>query len=138
MESRCTASVFTTTVRAPWIPIRCSRLTELPPAPPQPTTRTFGRANVNDSRNDWFPARWAVPIPIPDPILAARGGRPPAFARLGVRATGHLVLALGPFHGLVEPAADVLTDRIADRVLDGHGVARLHELLKVHHVPFRH
>src|SRR3989337_1526251 len=132
MESRCTASVFTTTVRAPWIPIRCSRLTELPPAPPQPTTKTFGRAIVNESRNDWFPARWAVPIPIPGPIpwrfAVADPLRPPGF---GIARGWPSALSLSPFHGLVEPTADVLANRVADRILDGHGVARLHELLKV-------
>jgi len=65
IESRCTASVFTTTVRAPWMPMRWRRWTEFPPAPPQPTTTTFGRPTANESRNDWFPVRCAVSRPIP-------------------------------------------------------------------------
>src|SRR6267143_6394401 len=136
IESRCTASVFTTTVRAPWIPMRWSRCTEFPPAPPQPTTTTFGRAGANESRNDWFPVRCAVSRPIPGPSQAARGGNRSARATEG-RASLPRSLFLGPFHGLMEPASDVLADRVSDRVLDGHGVARLHELLQVHHVPLR-
>src|SRR6266480_6163726 len=58
------------------------------------------------------------------------------LARLRV-ARPATVLFVDPFHGLVEPTSDVLADRISDRVLDGDGVARLHELLKVHHVPLR-
>src|SRR5437867_2446264 len=137
MESRCTASVFTTTVRAPWMPIRWRRWTELPPAPPHPITRTRGRASVNESRNDWFPVRCAVSRPIRDLIPGGPRWRPPLPARLRGRAFPAISLAVGPFHGLVEPPADVLSDRVADRVLHGHGVARLDELLKVHHVSFR-
>src|SRR2546422_5699619 len=137
MESRCTASVFTTIVRAPWMPIRWRRWTELPPAPPHPITRTRGRASVKESRNDWFPVRCAVSRPIRDPIPGGPRWRPPLPARLRGRAFPAISLAVGPFHGLVEPPADVLPDRVADRVLHGHGVARLDELLKVHHVSFR-
>src|SRR5205809_5559107 len=74
MESRCTASVFTTTVRAPCRPMRGSRSTEFPPAPPHPTTTTFGLARANESRNDWFPVRCTVSRPIPDPSQAVPVG----------------------------------------------------------------
>src|SRR5213593_2800387 len=36
-----------------------------------------------------------------------------------------------------ESRNDWFPERGSDRVLDGHGVARLHELLEVHHVPLR-
>src|SRR5207244_9808944 len=60
----------------------------------------------------------------------------PALARLGVARSRHVDLSLGPFHGLVEPTSDILPDRVADRVLDRHGVARLHELLEIDDIPF--
>src|SRR5713101_9843097 len=137
IESRCTASVFTTTVRAPWIPMRCNRWTEFPPAPPQPITRTFGRAKPKESRNDWFPVRCAVSRPIPDSIPNGPAFGRPARAPEGSRVPATVDLSVGPFHGLVEPTSDILPDRVADRVFDRHGVTRLHELLKVDHVPFR-
>src|SRR5256712_2754396 len=136
IESRCTASVFTTTVRAPWIPMRCNRWTEFPPAPPHPITRTFGRAGPNESRNDWFLVRCAVSRPIPDSIPSGPA-RSALLARLRVARSRHVDLSLGPFHGLVEPTPNILPDCVADRVLDGDGVARLYELLQVHDVPFR-
>src|SRR5207247_2616106 len=65
-----------------------------------------------------------------------RGATAVAGARAAEgRALPATMLSLGPFHGLMEPAADIFPDRVADRVLDGHGVARLHELLQVHDVP---
>ena len=83
MESRCTASVFTTTVRAPWMPMRWRRSTEFPPAPPHPTTTTFGLARANESRNDWFPVRCTVSRPIPGPSQAVPGGNRSARATEG-------------------------------------------------------
>src|SRR6059036_4357764 len=116
--------------------MRCSRWTEFPPAPPHPITRTFGRAEPNESRNDWFPVRCAVSRPIPDSIPSGPASGRPALARLGVARSRHVDLSLGPFHGLVEPTSDILPDRVADRVLDRHGVARLHELLEIDDIPF--
>jgi hypothetical protein len=45
MTSICNLSVLMLIVSAPNIPIRCSRLTLLLPAPPHPTTRIFGSPN---------------------------------------------------------------------------------------------
>src|SRR5881296_2882370 len=116
--------------------MRCSRWTEFPPAPPHPITRTFGRAEPNESWNDWFPVRCAVSRPIPDSIPSGPASGRPALARLRVARSRHVDLSLGPFHGLVEPTSDILADRVADRVLDRHGVARLHELLEIDDIPF--
>src|SRR5206468_7807694 len=89
----------------------------------------------NESRNDWFPVRCAVSRPIPDSIPSGLA-RSALLARVRVARSRHVDLSLGPFHGLVEPTSDILPDRVADRVLDGHGVARLHELLEIDDVPF--
>src|SRR5207247_5010008 len=119
------------------MPMRWRRATEFPPSPPHPMTRTRGRASANESRNDWFPERCAVSRPILGPILGeARRAVAAARAAEG-RALPATMLSLGPFHGLMEPAADIFPDRVSERVLNGHGGARLHELLEVHHVPLR-
>src|SRR5205823_2128750 len=74
---------------------------------------------------------------VPGPLRALEshpGSIPTACCadRLHSRARGsarprHGELTLGPFHGFMEPAADVLPDRIADRVLHGDRVARFDE-----------
>src|SRR5438034_789578 len=105
-----------------------------------------------------LPAAWAssatwgatpVPVPPPSPTVMKVMSASPIWFRSSCSEISALrsrdrgsrvpatVLFVDPFHGLVEPASDVLADRISDRVLDGNGVARLHELLKVHHVPLR-
>src|SRR3990172_326858 len=83
IESRWTASVFTTRVRAPWIPRRWSRLTEFPPAPPHPTTRTFGFPRLKESRNVWLPVLRTAssPIPCSHPFAPAVMALPRPFDR---------------------------------------------------------
>src|SRR3989442_1785387 len=126
-----------TTLPAPWASSATWGATPVPPPPPPPPPRALRGGRSKSFEKGCF--RGPPPCPDPPPFSprgAPRVGPPSPRAR-GAGRSRHIDLSLGPFYGLVEPTPDILPDRIADRVLDGDGVARLHELLEVHDVPFR-
>src|SRR3989475_800106 len=120
-----------TTLPAPWASSATWGAT------PVPDRAALGGARANGVEERLVPGarRGREPHPCSPPGGPRVG--PPCPRAGGVARPRHIDLSLGPFYGLVEPPPDILPDRIADRVLDGDGVARLHELLEVHDVPFR-
>src|SRR5437899_1898132 len=104
-----------TTLPAAWASSATWGATPVPVPPPSPTVM-----NVRSASRIWFLSSCSEISP---------------RRRLARSRDGDLSLA--PFHALVQPTPDILPVRVADRVLDGDGVARLYELLHVHDVPLR-
>src|SRR5437867_10637222 len=84
--------------------------------------------------------RWTVFVPAPPhPTTWMRGPLASTLVRPIPSAPGATTWpsALRGLDGLRDPLPHILAHGVPDRVLDGDGVARLHELLEVDDVPLR-